>query len=189
MEKIKETNIEKYGAPIWSKSEIGKEILSEIIRSDEVQQKVYNTKKKNKSFNTSKPEQHILELLKSIYPDIEYQYKKDPRYPFYCDYYIPNLDLFIECQGHQGHGFRPYNPDDIVCQEQLQRWINRNEELKQSSGRTSTRYDGMIYCWTIRDPYKRQIAKQNNLNFLEIWPDWDDERILEEIKQFENDPQ
>ena len=27
----------------------------------------------------------------------------------------------------------------------------------------------MLYTWTIRDVNKRNIAKQNNLNYIEFW--------------------
>ena len=30
-------------------------------------------------------------------------------------------------------------------------------------------YDNVIYNWTVRDPLKRKIAKDNNLNYVEFW--------------------
>ena len=46
-------------------------------------------------------------FLKERYPDVITQYKDD-RYPFACDFYIPSLDLFIECNYHWTHGGKPY---------------------------------------------------------------------------------
>lgn len=183
-EKIKQTNLEKYGAKSWTESEIGKQALSIMLKSPEVQQKIYETKKKNGTFNTSKREQEILTLLKENFDNVGYQYKED-RYPFNCDYYIPSLDLFIEYQGKPDHGKHPYNENNIDDQNILNQWIGDNKDLKQRTGRKRTRYDHMIECWTISDPRKRQVAKENGINLLEIWPDWSDEKILNEIKKFE----
>ncbi|MCH5167961.1 MAG: hypothetical protein J1F35_08795 [Erysipelotrichales bacterium] len=184
--KIKQTCLEKYGSESWSASEVGRETLSAMIKSSEVQQKMYETKKKNRTFNTSKREQEILGLLKCNYSEVNYQYRDKNRYPFNCDYYIPSLDLFIEYQGKPDHGEHPYDPNNQEDINKLNKWIKNNEDLKCRTNREHTRYDKMIYGWTVSDPHKRKIAKQNNLNYLEIWLDWDDEKILEEIKKFES---
>ena len=39
--------------------------------------------------------------------DVITQYKDD-RYPFACNFYIPSLDLFIECNYHWTYGGKPY---------------------------------------------------------------------------------
>lgn len=157
--------------------------VSEYLRQSEIQQKAYNTKKKNHSFNQSNDEDRIYELIHNVYHDTIRQYKEN-RYPYHCDYYIPSLDLFIEYQGNPAHGNHPYdptNPDDF---ELVNRWILRNEEIKENKKVKKTRLDSFIDGWTIKDPEKRKIAKENNLNFIEIWPDWSDDRILDEISKF-----
>lgn len=64
--------------------------------------KQYLTKKKNNSFNKSSQEQKLYEELlkenktKTIYR----QYKDEVRYPYYCDFYIVEDDLFIELNAH-----------------------------------------------------------------------------------------
>lgn len=35
--------------------------------------------------------------------DVVRQYR-DPRYPFFCDFYVRSLDLFVECNFHWTHG-------------------------------------------------------------------------------------
>ena len=174
---IDKTNltIKEYHSKIWI-------VLTQL---EETQQRMYDTKKKNHSFNYSKPEIELLNKLKEIYPDIIHQYRDSERYPFNCDYYIPSLDLFIEYQGYRGHNEHPFNPNDENDIKALDKFINRNNEIKQKTGRIDTLYDRIIHVWTITDPLKRETAKKNNLNFIEIWPDWTDEKILEEIKKYE----
>lgn len=82
------------------------------------------TKKQNGSFNgigqinyngintkCSKFEQLIYEKLLLKYSHVEFQYKSD-LYPFLCDFYIPELDLYIECQGTWVHGKKPFEPNN-----------------------------------------------------------------------------
>ncbi len=86
---------------------------------------------------------------------------KDKRYPFYCDFYIPSEDLFIELNAHWTHGGKPYNPDDEECQKQLILW---KEKAKQSQF-----YENAIKTWTERDVKKQKVAKDNKLNYKVIY--------------------
>ena len=121
-------------------------------------EKVNNTKRKNNSFNISKSEELSYELLKEKYPDIIKQYKSE-LYPFVCDFYIPSLNLYIECNYHWTHGGHPFDENNKEDQLLLEKWKNKNTKY----------YKGAIYTWTIRDVNKRNIAKQNNLNYIEFW--------------------
>ena len=87
-------------------------------------------------------------------------YKED-RYPFYCDFYIVEDDLFIELNTHWTHGGKPYDPDDKECQEQLATW--------EEKAKTSQFYANAIKTWTERDVEKRRVAKENNLNYKVIY--------------------
>lgn len=118
--------------------------------------KINETKRKNGTFNTSKPEDECYKLLKEKYPDVIRQYK-DERYPFNCDFYILSNDLFIECNFHWTHGEHSYNIETDY--EKVNNWKEKNTKF----------YDNAIETWTIRDPNKRNIAKQNNLNYLEFF--------------------
>ena len=120
--------------------------------------KMYKTKKKNKSFNTSQPELQINNLLQKTFKVI-CQYKSE-LYPFACDFYLPDLDLYIEYNGTWTHGAMPYENNES-CNRQLQRW--------QEKAKTSKFYQNAIYTWTDLDVRKRQTAKQNNLNWLEFF--------------------
>ena len=125
-------------------------------RKEEILQKINITKRKNHSFNASKPEQYILQQLQSIFPDTTHQYRSK-QYPFNCDFYIPSLDLYIEYNGIWTHGYRPFDEHDKSCIEQLNVW--------KEKAKTSKFYQTAIYIWTNLDVRKRQCAMDNNLNY------------------------
>ena len=121
------------------------------------------TKKKKGNLNTSKPEEDFYNQLLEEYQGKEVlrQYKDKERYPFYCDFYIPSEDLFIELNRHWSHGEKPFDPEDKECQEKLALW---QEKAKQSQF-----YQNAIQTWTIRDVEKAKVAKENNLNYKVIY--------------------
>lgn len=152
-EKLNKTLIKKYGVPWFTLSDK----LKEKTNTQETKEKQYNTKKKNHTFNTSIQENKTYELLKEKYSDVKYQYKSDV-YPFVCDFYIPSLNLYIECNYHWTHGGKPYegtDEDNII----LEKWKSKQTKF----------YNNAINCWTIRDVNKRNIAKTNKLNYLEFF--------------------
>ena len=135
-------------------------------KKPEIQIRGQNTRKKNGTCNTSKPEEILYKKLKNKYPDVRRQYntlveENSNRYPFNCDFYIPSLNVFIEYQGNWTHGKEPFdskNPEHI---ERL--------EFLKSKAKTSKYYKSCLEVWTIKDPLKRKIAQRNNLKFKEIW--------------------
>lgn len=167
-EKIKNTLLNHFGVDSYSKTEKFKNDMHILMSSKEMRQKIYNTQKKNNSFNKSKTEDLAFELLKKKYPNIIHHYKDNDRYPFCCDFYIPSLDLFIECQFGMYHNKRPYIGDSNDLNE-IELLKEKSKNRKKISGKNKSRYDSVIYTWTILDPKKRNIAKLNNLNFIEFW--------------------
>ena len=151
--KIETTNIEKYG-------------VTSPLQNKKVFEKMLETKKTNGTFNTSRPEEYIKTLLEDIYQSSEHQYNRDPRYPFTCDFYIPERDLFIEYNGFVAHGaeFGWFNPHN-------QKHKERVEFLK--SKQSSSIYNSELRVWTKTDPLKRETAKQNNLNYVVLWDEKD----------------
>lgn len=118
--------------------------------------RIIETKRKNGTLSTSKPEQKIKELLEQTFTKVQYQYKCD-KYPFNCDFYIEDLDLFIELNFHWTHGFMPYNAKDTTCQEQLINW--------QKKAQTSKYWQSAITVWTFYDVQKLNTFKNNKLNY------------------------
>lgn len=156
IKKIKETNIKKYGVDSFAKTKEFRDLIE--LKHDEIQKKLYETKRKNNSFNRSKVEHEFKEYLDSINLYSIPQYKSDS-YNFSCDFFIPYIDLFIEIQGcwtHGGHPFDETNPDDIA---KVEYWKSKNNEF----------YNNAIYTWTDLDVRKRKTAEKNMLNYLEIF--------------------
>lgn len=133
--------------------------VSNPMKNKKVVYKIYISKKNHNTFNSSKIEQQFKEYLEQNYPnDFEYQYRSE-LYPFNCDFYIKSLDLYIEIQGtwmHGGHPFDENNQEDI---DKLNYWKEKNTK----------QYKHACDTWSIKDVAKRNIAKQNNLNYLEIF--------------------
>lgn len=126
----------------------------------EYQQKRYNTMKENNSFNSSKIEEQLKEYFITNNINFKTQYKSK-EYPFMCDFYFPDKDLYVEIQGTWTHGKRPYIEDDLDCAEQLNMWTEKSK--------TSEFYKSAIKTWTISDVRKRNYAKEHKLNWVEIF--------------------
>lgn len=83
----------------------------------------------------------------------------DDQYPYSCDFFIPGLNLYIEIQGSWTHGKHPFNPGDKKDNEKLNYWKSKDSEY----------YNNAIYTWTDLDVRKRVCARDNHLNYLEIF--------------------
>ena len=163
---IKQTCIEKYGVDNYGKSLKHKTNMSTIMLSDEMQKHRYSIMSKNNTFNTSKEEDEVYEFL-SQYIDVTRQFNGSSKYPFCCDFYIEDLDMFIECNFHWTHGGHPFDPSSIKDQVKLEQW-----KAKQTKY-----YNNAINVWTKRDVEKRNKAKEENLDYKEFWS-------LKELKEF-----
>ena len=162
IKKLLKTNNERYGANSALQTPNGKATLKQILASEAVKKKVYETHKRNNSFHTSKPETKLLKILQNKFGDfdIEYQYRSS-KYPYNCDFYIKSLDLYIELQGSWIHGKAPYNPDSKEHQQKLNEWIQKAQ--------TSQFYRNAIDVWTRADVEKRRIAKENGIKLIEVF--------------------
>ena len=119
--------------------------------------KAKETKLKNGTYKISQAENNFYKQLCLFVDeaDIVRGYIDNKRYPFNCDFYIKSKDLFIEYQGHQTHGYKPYdatNPEHWVYCDRL-----------QASGYSTDTF-------TLRDPNKVATAKQHKINLLLIYP-------------------
>lgn len=156
--KIKETTFNKYGVDSFTKTKQFREYIS--AQQSNIQNKQYKTKKENHSFNKSKIEKELEKYF--IENNINYisQYRSD-EYPFSCDFYFPNSDYYIEVQGNWTHGQHPFDSKNIDDIEILNIWKSKSEK--------SNFYKNAIYVWTEHDVKKRNVAKENGLNYLEIF--------------------
>lgn len=151
-EKMIASMMERYGVPYAYLS-------SEIVRKN------WETKRRNGTFNTSKPEETLYGLLCDVFgkDDVETQYVDAERYPFHCDFHVKSLDLFIELNAHWSHGGHWFDETDPGDVELLEKWLARTKE------RGSSYYQQAVIVWTQRDLLKRQFAIDNHLNYVVFW--------------------
>lgn len=137
-----------------------------VTNWEEAKKREYETKKRNGSFNTSKKEAEMFETLCEKYgkDNVITQYK-DERYPFNCDFYVVDKDLFIEYNGTIEHNGKPFDPNSIEDLRELESLHNLAVEKGPRS-----RYWNIIKWWTQIDPLKLETMRKNQLNFLVIYP-------------------
>ena len=167
--KAKETMLKRYGVEYSMQIPKNKEYMSYLMSSYEMQERRYNTMKRNHTFNSSSTEEELFLYIKSRFPKVVRQYKDKNRYPYFCDFYIPELDYFIELQGYYTHGKHPFDPNSNEDLQLIEYYKKKYGEDCQP-----------ITIWSIKDVEKRDCAKRNHLNFKEVWS-------LEDGKNFVND--
>lgn len=167
--KAKETMLRRYGVEYSMQIPKNKEYMSYLMSSYEMQERRYNTMKRNHTFNSSSTEEELFLYIKSKFPTVVRQYKDKNRYPYFCDFYIPELDYFIELQGYYTHGKHPFDPNSNEDLQLIEYYKKKYGEDCQP-----------ITIWSIKDVEKRDCAKRNNLNFKEVWS-------VEDGKNFVND--
>lgn len=141
------------------------------LQNKEILNKRLNTSRERHSFNTSKIEKEFSQYLLNNNFNFIQQYKSN-EYPFACDFYLVDYDLYVEIHGFWTHGFHPFdktNPEDI---KKLNKWKSKNNDF----------YNNAIYVWTDLDVKKLKISQQNNLNYLPIYSI----KINDCINQFKN---
>ena len=167
--KAKKTMLRRYGVEYSMQIPKNKEYMSYLMSSYEMQERRYNTMKRNHTFNSSSTEEELFLYIKSRFPTVVRQYKDKNRYPYFCDFYIPELDYFIELQGYYTHGKHPFDPNSNEDLQLIEYYKKKYGEDCQP-----------ITIWSIKDVEKRDCAKRNHLNFKEVWS-------LEDGKNFVND--
>lgn len=121
----------------------------------------------------SKSEQYFEGKLKEFDIDFIAQFK-DEKYPYYCDFFLPKYDCYIELNIywlHRKHWFNSKNTNDLKTIEEIK------NKVESSSGETSKFYKRCIEVWTEVDLEKREVARKNNLNYKVFW-------TQEEIEEF-----
>ena len=165
---------ERYGVEYAMLSpELAKKLSDSLIRTHS-SGKYIETHRLNNTFNTSSIEKQFETYLKENNIEYIYQYHNE-LYPYDCDFYIPEYDLYIEIQGTWTHGMHPFDPNSPGDNKKLNEWISKNKKF----------YNQAVYVWTELDPKKREIAIQNKLNYLEIFS-IDIDVVIEKFNEFVN---
>lgn len=152
-DKSKKTCIEKYGCEYYMQSNTAKSNMKEYI------EKSYLTKKANGHCISSKLEEKVFNKLCQKFSNVQRQYRTID-YPFACDFYIEDVDIYIEIQGHWTHGKKPY----LGTEKDIKKL-----EIWKKKARTSIFYQQAIRVWTETDVEKRKVAKLKNLKWFEFF--------------------
>lgn len=135
------------GFTIWHQNASEEQVLDAYYKGRETLKKQGYGGRKSKS-----EESYYNKLVKLFGEDDIIREYREERYPFNCDFYIKSKDLFIEFQGHQSHGIEPYDENNI-------------EHLKLIN---ESHCD--MTTFTTRDPHKLDVAKQNNITLILVYP-------------------
>lgn len=173
----KQTSLNRYGVEVPSQTTDARNHLSHVIASNEIQQKIIASKKRNGTTNSSKLEDQSYDLLCAHFSkdDVVRQYRSE-KYPFNCDFYIKSIDTYIECNfswTHGGHWFDESSEED---QKTLQKWKDKGTDF----------YQVAIDVWTRRDMNKLKAANENGLNYLVFWKLDEVETWLKSLKKDES---
>lgn len=85
---------------------------------------------------------------------------KDLRYPYHCDFYLPDTDTFIEINNWWMHNNHIYNENCVDDINTLNIWKNK--------AKSSIQYKRAVDIWQL-DAQKYECAINNNLNYIILW--------------------
>lgn len=160
-EKITKTNLQRYGVPNYKQTTESRERQSK--KMIENKSKYLQTKIKNGTLKSSKPERNLHQELLNLFDNVQIQFNSN-EYPFACDFYIPDRQLYIELNASWTHNSAWYDKNNSEHNEIANKWSTSSAYYKQAHK-----------TWTHYDVKKRQTAKENNLNYLVFWrPDLSD---------------
>lgn len=196
IKKRKETAMLHYGVDVPSKSKIVKDKMKETClkrygvdnyrKTDECIQKIFLSKKLNGTVTSSSYEEKGFKWLAETYGEeniirqyVDTRYKNPQNgHLYHCDFYLKNLDIFIEFQIYWAHGPHPFNKDSKEDQKIL-------SDLKLKAINKPI-YNRGIKEWTEIDVTKRETAKKNNLKYIEIFDrKITKDKLLNIIKEYE----
>jgi hypothetical protein len=176
-DKYKQLMTEKYGVEyIWQREDIKEKKKEKCLQkygceyptqNEEIKQKVWETTKQNSTPRTSNEENQIYQWLLELGYNVNRFYKSD-NYPFNCDFYLPDYDLYIEYQGSFYHNKRSFlnTPDD---KKELEEYNIKINDILQKDPNKNPKLKGVVDTWAVRDVYKRQYCLNNNIKFLELY--------------------
>lgn len=176
-DKYKQLMKEKYGVEyIWQREDIKEKKKEKCLKkygceyptqNEEIKQKVWETTKQNSTPRTSNEENQIYQWLLELGYNVN-RFYKSADYPFNCDFYLSDYDLYIEYQGSFYHNKRAFlnTTDD---KKELEEYNIKINDILQKDPNKNPKLKGIVDTWTVRDVYKRQYCLNNNIKFLELY--------------------
>lgn len=135
------------------------------------------------ALKSSKAENKMYDDLRSLGYNVN-RFKRSKEFPFCVDFYIPELDLYIEYNGSQFHNKRPYT-GSLKDLKELEILKEKDRKRREITGK-KTQYENIIKTWTIYDVNKRNFAAALELNFLEIYKYKDLDDLNNQINDYIN---
>lgn len=156
------SNYKEESFPLMLSTKYINEKIDETINEKKCKSKHVEETYKNSRFNSKDEKILYQKLCNKFGKDNVLKEYRSAKYPWNCDFYIKNKELFIEYQGTWSHF--------------ASEWVgSMNQKLKglqiydKCSGKAKNRYISAIKNWTITDSAKRKWAKDNNLNWKEFF--------------------
>lgn len=174
--KNKATNMRLYGVEHnWNKGELRKHQEETMLKKYKVRHNWQSGKLRSKEkFKISELEQYFMDKLDELNIDFKYRYfDESGRYPYECDFYLPDTDTFIEINGtalHDNHIFDSNSEKDV-------------EHLEYLKSRTdSSWYQSKVRIW-LKDKEKYDYAIENKLNYVIIWNDNHIDKFINDLNK------
>ena len=127
----------------------------------------------------SKAEKYFEDKLKEFNIEFIAQFK-DEKYSYYCDFFLPEYNCYIELNLywlHKKHWFNKNDENDLKILEDIK------NKAESSSGETSKFYKRCIEVWTEVDLEKREVARKNDLNYKVFWTQEEIEEFFEDFSK------
>lgn len=133
------------------------EVLDERNKRRKQTLKDNHNKRSTYNFKPTQDELIVLSLLKSKFSDVKQNWKTQD-YPYYCDFYIGDINTYIELHFGVFHYFEPFRGTS--------KQLKSLEVLKEKN---TEFWDRVIYIWTESDVEKRNVAIKNKLNYFTFY--------------------
>lgn len=171
-EKARQTCLERYGVEYGTQNP---DVLAKVratmmarygvpysMLNPSLVEKMLATKDAHGTHNGSASEDVVYDKLVGVFgaSDVVRQYRSDA-YPYFCDFYIPSRNMYIECNGYISH-WRHWFGSDESDSDTL---ADLREKLSPAF------YDKLEKVWRGADVAKRETARKNNLNYVVFWGD------------------
>lgn len=132
-------------------------VLEERNKRRKESLKEWHAGKQTHNFKQTKDEDYVQGLLESKFKNVKSNWKTD-KYPYYCDFYIEDIDTYIELNLGVFHGFSKFRGTSKQLKT-LQVYKDKNTPF----------WDRVIYIWTESDIEKRNTAYKNKLTYYEFY--------------------
>lgn len=166
--KIRQNNLEKYGVDNPAKLDaIKKKSRESVLTKHNIDFSIERIKLSNKELqNASNIENYFYSKLNSY--TVLYNACSD-KYPYLCDFYVKELDLYIELNFTWTHGWHYFDEQ------------KDSTRLLEMQNKHNAYYDNAIYTWTFLDIQKRNCAIINKLNYVVVWNKEQLENLVKDI--------